>query len=172
MHQKGSESSRLLAGIFHEGKLLCRNDSRPPTPPNISAETEHCVEEVPTAWVGMHSISSLIHEQAASKNYVRAPYIPCESWNAVRVYRGDEARYDEDPRLLHRGFFQRNEHALAATPQVQLAIRRKETEIDERLLRRETEKEKIKAQRAREEEDRLKAKAAGGRAKSVACTLS
>ena len=164
-------SSRLLAGIFHEGKLLRRNGARPPTPPNIHAETEHCVEEVPVAWVGMHSIPALIHAQAANKNFIQAPHIPCESWNVVREYRGDEARYDEDPRQLHRGFFQRNEHTLATTPQVQLAIRREETEIDERLLRRETEKEKIKAQRAREEEER-QAKAAGGRTKSSACVLS
>ncbi len=126
---------------------------------------------MPTDWVGMHSISSLIHAQAVSKNYIQAPHIPCESWNITRTYRGDEARYDEDPRVLHRGFFQRNEHALATTPQVQLAIKRTETEIDERLLRRETEKDKIKAQRVREEQQRQQAKARM-QTKSVACNVS
>ena len=73
-----------------------------------------------------------------------------DSWHLVKAYPGDKARYDEDPRQLHRSFFQRHRHQLATTPMPTLTIRREEREVDERLLRRETEKDKIKMQKARE----------------------
>ncbi|MGB1594622.1 MAG: hypothetical protein ACPIOQ_17835 [Promethearchaeia archaeon] len=78
------------------------------------------------------------------------PHVHKDSWHLVKAYPADKARYDEDPRQLHRSFFQRHQHQLATTPMPTLTIRREEREVDERLLRRETEKDKIKMQKARE----------------------
>ena len=91
-----------------------------------------------------------VHSQAVDKKYVVEPHVHKDSWHLVKAYPGDKARYDEDPRQLHRSFFQRHRHQLATTPMPTLTIRREEREVDERLLRRETEKDKIKMQKARE----------------------
>jgi hypothetical protein len=62
---------------------------------------------------------------------------------------------------------------LEAGPQVQLEIQRTETEIDERLLRRETKKDLVKAQYANAEaEKRASKEAEDGTKKSSVCVLS
>jgi len=58
-------------------------------------------------------------------------------------------------------------------PQVQLAIHRTETEIDERLIRRETQKDIVKAQYALAEAEKVMAQQeANASKKSSMCTLS
>ena len=62
---------------------------------------------------------------------------------------------------------------LEAGPQVQLEIQRTETEIDERLLRRETKKDLVKAQYANAEAEKRAAKEAeDATKKSSMCILS
>ena len=162
-------------GIFHCGMVVRRNECRPPTPPNIAVETKHEVVSVPTFRADQKTIASLVLEQTERHHLERQPNMLIDSWNIVKSFKGDNARYDEDPRDIHRGFFQRNAKLLGNTPQVQLVISRVETEIDERLLRRETHKDLVKAQRSREQEAKVLAEDfahAPAHARSSLCTVS
>jgi hypothetical protein len=83
--------------------------------------------------------------QTDGKDFATVPNIYADSWNVVKVYKGDVsaafmvpcvcpefwpshpvtdakhlqvARYDEDPRDIHKCFWQRNEKILKTAPQV------------------------------------------------------
>jgi hypothetical protein len=160
-------------GIFHEGLVLRRNDARPPTPRNIKQDTQFEVVPMRVDSVDQRTISPMIHQQTDGKDFATVPNIYADSWNVVKVYKGDVARYDEDPRDIHKCFWQRNEKILKTAPQVQLEIQRTETEIDERLLRRETQKDLVKAQYANAEAEKRAAKEAKDATKeSSMCILS